>query len=88
MWRARSALISRISKGAAPLLALATAPCTIEPAAASEWTPFGLQGTVVRSLAAAPHLLCAGTGGRGVWCRGLGGIATGWSPNGLDGVTV
>lgn len=39
---------------------------------ASEWKPFGLQGTVVRSLAAAPDLLCAGTQGDGVHCLELG----------------
>ncbi len=88
MARSRFHLLSSISKGTAAVLVLATAPGTVLPLAASEWKPFGLQGTVVHSLAAAPQLLCAGTGGRGVWCRGPGGTATGWSPNGLDGVTV
>ena len=53
-----------------------------------EWKPFGLQGVLVRSLAAAPSLLCAGTQGRGIFCLDLSATWNGWRAAGLDGATV
>jgi photosystem II stability/assembly factor-like uncharacterized protein len=56
----------------------------------AEWKRYGLQGFTVRSLAAAPDLLCAGTQGSGVYCRDLAAKSpsAGWVSNGLPGVTV
>jgi photosystem II stability/assembly factor-like uncharacterized protein len=53
-----------------------------------EWKPFGLQGLLVRSLAASPSLLCAGTQGRGILCLEPAAPSGGWLPAGLDGATV
>src|SRR2546428_14061527 len=53
-----------------------------------EWKPFGLHGVMVRSLAAAPSVLCAGTQGRGIFCLDLSATGNGWRPAGLDGATV
>ena len=53
-----------------------------------EWKPFGLQGVLVRSLAAAPSLLCAGTQGRGILCLDLSATWNGWRAAGLDGATI
>jgi len=53
-----------------------------------EWKPFGLRGVLVRSLAAAPSLLCAGTQGRGIFCLDLSATASGWRPAGLDGARI
>src|SRR5438093_1025941 len=53
-----------------------------------EWKPFGLQGLLVRSLAAAPSVLCAGTQQRGIFCLDLSATGNGWRPAGLDGATV
>src|SRR5206468_210219 len=53
-----------------------------------EWEPFGLRGVLVRSLAAAPSLLCAGTQGRGVFCLDLSATWNGWRPAGLDGARI
>ena len=66
---------------------LAILPASISPMTASEWKPIGLQGTTVRSLAAAGDLLCAGTQDRGVYCR-VSQVATGWVQNGLPGISV
>ena len=56
----------------------------------SEWKPYGLQGRTLRSIAAAPDLLCAGTESQGVFCLQLGGNGSGagWTPIGPPGVTV
>lgn len=54
----------------------------------NEWKPFGLQGLVVRSLAAEPGRLCAGTGGRGVFCHDAQAPATGWRSLGPLGTTI
>ena len=53
-----------------------------------EWKPFGLPGVLVRSLVAAPSLLCAGTQGRGISCLDLSAPGSGWRPAGLNGATV
>ena len=53
-----------------------------------EWTPFGLSGVLVRSLAAAPSVLCAGTQGRGIFHLDPGAAWKGWRQAGLDGATV
>ena len=77
--------------GARAALALVLAAgCTAGSTPASEWKPFGLQGLTVRSLAASPDLLCAGTQGSGVYCRDLNGPAMGtaWKPLGPAGTTV
>jgi hypothetical protein len=60
---------------------------SISRATASEWKPIGPQGTVVRSLAAAGSLLCAGTESKGVYCRDPQAV-TGWAQTGLFGTTV
>lgn len=73
----------------APLLLSAALLCaTAPPALAGEWEPFGLQGTIIRSLAAAPDLLCAGTEGFGVHCLELGVSNSNWSSAGLPGTTI
>ena len=56
----------------------------------SQWKPYGLQGRTVRSVIAAPDLVCAGTEAQGVFCRHLGGggPGAGWTPIGPAGVTV
>jgi hypothetical protein len=53
-----------------------------------EWGPYGLQGMLVRSLAAGPSVLCAGTQGRGIFCLDSAAAGDGWRPAGLDGATV
>jgi len=65
-------------------------PCAHAVAWPSEWKPFGLQGRVVRSVAGAPDLLCAGTEGQGVHCLALGGGSptSGWVAIGPGGVTA
>ena len=65
----------------------------LSPAAAAGtpspgWKPYGLQGSVVRCLAATPHLLCAGTESDGVFCRDLGIANSAWRPLGLQGTTI
>src|SRR5688572_25299816 len=82
----------RASRGASLLVA---AVCPVGAARAQEsgtftweWKPFGLQGVLVRSLAASPSLLCAGTQGRGIFCLDPSSIWEGWRPAGLDGATV
>lgn len=55
---------------------------------ASEWRLVGLQGLAVRSLAAAPDRLYAGTEGQGVFYLDLAGRGSVWRSLGLDGVTV
>lgn len=74
---------------------LTVAACTVGTARAQwpgaftwEWKPFGLQGVLVRSLAAGPTVLCAGTQGRGIFCLDGSSTASGWRPAGLDGATV
>src|SRR5213594_4031341 len=57
-------------------------------AQASEWKPFGLQGTVVTSLAATPNRLCAGTLGSGVFCRRLTPGSDEWSSLGPAGAII
>ena len=57
-------------------------------ASASEWHPFGLQGITVRSLAAAPGRLCAGTVGRGVYCLDMRSRPSGWQALGPQGTTI
>lgn len=54
---------------------------------ASEWKPFGLNGSTIRSLASAPGLVCAGTDGSGIFCRQRTG-ATPWTPIGPAGARV
>jgi hypothetical protein len=53
-----------------------------------EWKPFGLRGLLVRSLAATPSVLCAGTHGRGIFCLDLTATWKGWRPAGLDGARI
>ena len=80
----------RLPAVAAPLYLVALlclAALAAPPARAGEWEPFGLPGLTIRSLAAAPGRLCAGTAGRGVFC--LDPLsATGWKGIGPDGATV
>ena len=52
------------------------------------WKPFGLQGSTVRSLAAAPDKLCAGTQSDGVFCRALASSGAIWVSRGPAGVTI
>ena len=82
----------RAARGASLLVAVA---CAVGAARAQatetfswEWKPFGLQGVLVRSLAAAPSVLCAGTQGRGIFCLDPSATGSGWQPAGLDGATV
>jgi hypothetical protein len=60
----------------------------VSEVSASEWHPFGLQGIEVRSLAAAPGRLCAGTAGRGVFCLDLRSKPSGWQSLGPEGTTI
>ncbi len=57
-------------------------------ARASDWAPFGLQGVVTRSLAAAPDLLCAGTESDGVHCRDFSRPNHRWRSLGLAGKAI
>src|SRR5213594_1617777 len=87
--RARRRMAPRVASllmaaGCAVVAARAQAPGTFT----WEWKPFGLQGVLVRSLAAAPSVLCAGTQGRGIFCLDLSATWNGWRPAGLDGATV
>jgi photosystem II stability/assembly factor-like uncharacterized protein len=75
---------------AVPPLVLASVALTALPTTvhASEWKPFGLQGTIVRSLATAPDLLCAGTQGDGVHCLDLGVPNARWKSLGPRDSTI
>jgi DNA polymerase-4 len=55
---------------------------------ANEWRPFGLKGAVVRSLAATPGRLYAGTEGRGVFTLDLLVPTGGWKALGPAGATI
>ena len=81
----RAAFLAAVLSAAAAVLIAAPIPTE-----ASEWTPFGLQGIDVRSLAAAPNLLCAWSYANGVYCRNLtpGGPGTGWQSIGLAGASI
>src|SRR5262245_34714596 len=52
------------------------------------WKPYGLQGSLVRSLAATSDLLCAGTESDGLFCRDLGAAGSMWRSLGLRGAVV
>jgi hypothetical protein len=67
---------------------LAGLPLSATGTPAAEWEPYGLQSVVVRSLAAAPDLLCAGTHGQGVFCIDLAAAEPIWLRAGLDGLIV
>ncbi len=74
---------------------LVTVACAVGAARAQatgtftwEWKPFGLRGILVRSFAATPSELCAGTHGRGIFCLDLSATWKGWRPAGLDGARV
>ena len=54
----------------------------------NEWRPFGLQGLIVRSLAATTDRLCAGTQGQGVFCLDLLAPHGGWKELGPAGTTI
>src|SRR3989442_2072840 len=87
--RARRRMAPRVASllmaaGCAVVAARAQAPGTFT----WEWKPFGLQGVLVRSLAAAPSVLCAGTQGRGIFCLDVSATWDGWRPAGLAGATV
>jgi hypothetical protein len=71
------------------LLMVAAVFCApVYAAQASEWKPFGLQGTVVRSIAAAQDLLCVGTQGQGVHCIELGVPQPRWRSLGPRDATI
>lgn len=69
-------------------LAIAACPAVLPAAWASEWKPFGLQGTILRSLASTADLLCAGTQDQGVYCLDLEAPDLGWEGIGPPGLTV
>lgn len=68
------------------LVAVSAIPSYGQAVTPPRWKPFGLSGTIVRSLATAPDLLCAGTQAQGIYCKTLPGGA--WSFRGLAGKTV
>ena len=84
------AMTSFPSGARAALALVLAAGCTAGYTPASEWKPFGLQGLTIRSLAASPDLLCAGTQGSGVYCRDLNdpAMGTAWKSLGPAGTTV